>query len=73
MALEELRRIKMADALGHLDCMPGDLDERIAKGGEALELAFSGEEPIQRAQRCLKHALERASARIRKSADSPRS
>lgn len=56
----DVRLIKMADALDHLDCPKSELPERITKGNKALELAFSGEVPLRRAQQCLKSALESA-------------
>lgn len=59
----EVRLIKIADALDHMDCLPGDLEHRIQGGNQALALAFTEEEPLQRAKQCLKHALEQASLR----------
>ena len=59
----EVRLIKMADALDHMDCLPSDLEHRIEGGNQSLALAFSEEEPLQRAKQYLKQALERASLR----------
>lgn len=60
----QIRLIKMADALDHLDCRPAELPRRIKSGNKALELAFSPEEPLQRAKVLLKKALDAAAVSL---------
>jgi (p)ppGpp synthase/HD superfamily hydrolase len=56
----QVRLVKMADALDHLDCPVEQLPERIRKADRALELAFSGEASLLRAKDCLRKAVDRA-------------
>jgi (p)ppGpp synthase/HD superfamily hydrolase len=64
----QIRLIKMADALDHLDCRPGELPRRLKSGNKALELAFSPEEPLQRAKVLLKRALDAGAMSLERSA-----
>jgi (p)ppGpp synthase/HD superfamily hydrolase len=64
----QIRLIKMADALDHLDCRPAELARRIKSGNKALELAFSAEEPLQRAKVLLKRTLDAAALKLELSA-----
>jgi (p)ppGpp synthase/HD superfamily hydrolase len=59
----QARLVKMADALDHLDCPPKALLKRIHNANLALELAFTGEPPVQRAKECLRHAVDQAALR----------
>ena len=59
----QVRLVKMADALDHLDCPPKALVKRIHKANLALELAFTDEPPLQRAKQRLRHAVDHAALR----------
>lgn len=54
----QTRLIKLADAADTLDHTEEELESRIARTTQVLELAFGEEEPVQRAQRHLTELLE---------------
>lgn len=60
----QARVIRMADALDHLDCPLDELPHRIDNARKALEMGFSGEEPVVRSRRILHEALQAAVSRL---------